>query len=124
MSEQPPCLWRPSAERLARSHVNHYLQWLAARDQHFADYQALWQWSVDHIEEFWASIWDYFDIQCSVPYQQVVSSHPMPGATWFEGARLNFAQQLFRFNTNAATAHKDAIVAESETRDLIAHFTP
>jgi len=105
MSEQPQRLWSPSAERVAHSQINQYLQWLAARDQHFTDYQALWQWSVDHIEEFWASIWAYFDIQCSVPYQQVVSSHQMPGATWFESARLNFAEQLFRFNTDAATAH-------------------
>ena len=75
MSEQPPRLWSPSTERVAHSQINHYLQWLAARDKHFSDYQALWQWSVDHIEEFWASIWEYFDIHCSVPYQQVVSSH-------------------------------------------------
>lgn len=119
MSEQPPRLWSPSPERVAHSQINHYLQWLAARGQHFTDYQNLWQWSVDHIEEFWASIWAYFDIQCSVPYQQVVSSHQMPGATWFEGARLNFAEQLFRFNIDEATAHKDAIVAESETRGRV-----
>lgn len=119
MSEQPPLLWRPSAARIERSHVNHYLQWLAARGKHFSDYQALWQWSTDDIEAFWASIWDYFEVRCSVPYRQVVSGHQMPGATWFEGARLNFAEQLFRFNTDAASATKEAIVAESETRERI-----
>lgn len=119
MSESPPLLWSPSAERIARSRVNHYLQWLASRGQHFSDYQALWQWSVDDIDAFWASIWDYFEVQCSVPYQQVVSGTQMPGATWFAGARLNFAEQLFRFNTDAATAGKEAIVAESETRARI-----
>ena len=114
MSESPPLLWSPSAERIARCRVNHYLQWLASRGHQFSDYQALWQWSVDDIDAFWASIWDYFDVQCSVPYQQVVSGFEMPGATWFAGARLNFAEQLFRFNTDPVTASKDAIVAESE----------
>ena len=116
MSDQPPLLWRPSAARIERSHVNHYLQWLASRGKSFSDYHALWQWSTDHIEEFWASIWEYFDVRCSVPYTRVVSGHQMPGAAWFEGSRLNFAEQLFRFNTDAAEADKDAIVAESETR--------
>lgn len=119
MSVPPPLLWSPSAERIARSCVNHYMQWLADRGQRFSDYQALWQWSVDDIEGFWASIWDYFDIQCSAPYQQIVSGHHMPGAQWFVGARLNFTEQLFRFNTDASNANKDAIVAESETRDRV-----
>jgi len=117
MSESPPLLWSPSAERIARSRVNDYLKWLASRGRHFDDYQALWQWSVDDLDAFWASVWDYFEVQCSVPYQQVVSGVEMPGATWFAGARLNFAEQLFRFNTDAATAGKEAIVAESETRE-------
>ena len=117
MSESPPLLWSPSAERIARSRVNDYLKWLASRGRHFDDYQALWQWSVDDLDAFWASVWDYFEVQCSVPYQQVVSEVEMPGATWFAGARLNFAEQLFRFNTDAATAGKEAIVADSETRE-------
>lgn len=119
MSDQPPLLWRPSAERIARSRVNHYLQWLASRGKHFSDYQSLWQWSTDDIDAFWASIWAYFDVQCSAPYQHVVSAHEMPGATWFEGARLNFAEQLFRFNIDASSAGKEAIVAESETRERV-----
>ena len=56
MSESPSLLWSPSVERIARSRVNHYLQWLASRGRHFNDYQALWQWSVDDIYAFWASI--------------------------------------------------------------------
>ncbi len=119
MSDQPACLWRPDTARIERSRIHHYLQWLASQGRHFSDYQALWQWSTDHIDEFWASIWAYFDIQCSAPYQRVVSGHQMPGATWFDGARLNFAEQLFRFNTDAASANKDAIVAESETRSRV-----
>ena len=118
-SDPPKVLWTPSPERIARSHLTHYLQWLEGRGHQFSDYQALWRWSTDNIEDFWASLWDYFDIRCSQPYQQVLSAHQMPGAKWFEGSRLNFAEQLFRFNTTAATQDKPAIVAESETRERV-----
>lgn len=111
-----PLVWTPGAERIAGSRMTHYMQWLSQRGLHFSDYDALWHWSTEHIEEFWASIWAYFDIHCAVPYNSVLSAHPMPFTQWFEGSRLNFAQQLFRFNTDPASADKPAIVAESETR--------
>ena len=119
MSDPPALLWTPSPARIERSRISHYIQWLASKGKHFSDYQNLWQWSTDHIEEFWASVWEYFDVQCSVPYESVVSDHQMPATRWFEGARLNFVQQLFRFNADAASTSKDAIVAESETRGRI-----
>lgn len=110
-------LWAPNAQRVADSRLSHYLAWLADKRQlHFSDYQQLWQWSVDDIEAFWSSIWEYFEILSSSPYQEVLSTRAMPGATWFSGSRLNFAEQLFRFNLSEATADKPAIIAESETR--------
>ena len=110
-------LWAPNAQRVADSRLSHYLAWLAEKRQlHFSDYQQLWQWSVDDIEAFWSSIWEYFEILSSSPYQEVLSNRAMPGATWFSGSRLNFAEQLFRFNLSESTANKPAIIAESETR--------
>ena len=110
-------LWAPNAQRVADSRLSHYLAWLAEKRQlHFSDYQQLWQWSVDDIEAFWSSIWEYFEILSSSPYQEVLSNRTMPGATWFSGSRLNFAEQLFRFNLSESTANKPAIIAESETR--------
>lgn len=116
MADQHPLLWTPSPERIARSRLHDYQQWLAERGKSFDDYNALWHWSVENIEEFWASVWDYFEIPCSVPYKRVLVERTMPGAIWFEDCRLNFAEQLFRFNTNAGTGDKPAVIAESETR--------
>ncbi len=120
MADQHPLLWTPDAARIDRSKLHQYMQWLAAeRGQHFSDYQALWQWSTDHIEDFWESIWQYFAIKSSAPYSSVLAERIMPGAKWFEGSRLNFAEQIFRFNTDAASADKPAIIAKSETRAAV-----
>ena len=116
MADPHPLLWTPSPERIARSRLTHYQEWLAKRGKHFDDYNALWHWSVENIDEFWATIWDYFDIPCSVPYTRVLAERSMPGAVWFEGCRLNFAEQLFRFNTDHSAGNKLAVIAESETR--------
>ena len=116
MADPHPLLWTPSPERIARSRLTHYQKWLATQGKHFADYNELWQWSVENIDEFWASIWEYFDLPCSVPYKQVLANRAMPGAVWFEGARLNFAEQLFRFNVDQGSGDKPAVIAESETR--------
>lgn len=120
MADQHPLLWTPDAARIERSKLHQYMQWLAAeRGQHFSDYQALWQWSTDHIEDFWESIWQYFAIKSSAPYSSVLAERIMPGAKWFEGSRLNFAEQIFRFNTDAASADKPAIIVKSETRATV-----
>ncbi len=117
MADEYPLLWTPSAERIANSRLTHYTNWLAQHNQlRFTDYQHLWDWSVDDIENFWLSIWEYFDIRSSQPFNEILSTHAMPGAQWFTGSRLNFAEQLFRFNLTDATADKPAIIAESETR--------
>ncbi len=62
------------------------------------DYSSLYLWSVKEIPEFWGTMWEFGDVQASEPYQQVVKDlDKLPGAKWFEGARLNFAQNLLRF---------------------------
>jgi acetoacetyl-CoA synthetase len=73
-------------------------------DNHFSSYAELYGWSVDHIPEFWAAMWDFADIKASKPYRSVVDNpNKMPGAKWFTGARLNFAENLLRFR-DAQTA--------------------
>jgi acetoacetyl-CoA synthetase len=120
MADDHPLLWTPSEDRIARSRLTHFMQWLATEHSlHFPDYQALWAWSIDDLERFWSLLWIYFDIKSSAPYQEILSTHAMPGAQWFTGSRLNFAEQLFRFNTDEASADKVALVAESEVRDRI-----
>lgn len=117
MVDQPALLWQPDRQRVASSRLTHFTGWLASqRQQSFDSYQDLWQWSVDDLEGFWASIWSYFDVQSSQPCEEILSSRAMPGARWFVGSRLNFAEQLFRFHTDEAGAHRPAIIAESESR--------
>ncbi|HEY2133080.1 MAG TPA: acetyl-coenzyme A synthetase N-terminal domain-containing protein, partial [Acetobacteraceae bacterium] len=85
-------LWTPSAQRVARANLTHYMAWLAERGRSFDSYMALWQWSVDDLEGFWGSLWEYFDIRASQPYDRVLGRRSMPGAEWFQGARLNYAE--------------------------------
>jgi acetoacetyl-CoA synthetase len=108
-------LWEPSAEAIERSALTRYMRWLAAeRGVEAEDYEALWRWSVDELEDFWASIWDYFEVVSSGPRPDVLSDHQMPGARWFEGAELNYAEHIFR----GKDEHEVAVVYASELRDL------
>ncbi len=99
-------LWEPSADRVERSQMTRYMRWLEVnRDLRFdGDYHALWRWSVENVEQFWQSIWDHFDVISSQPYERVLSSHEMPGARWFEGAQLNYAEHIFRNRDDSALA--------------------
>jgi acetoacetyl-CoA synthetase len=114
----PEVLWRPSPERIERAQITRYARWLAAERgvalDDPTDYAALWQWSVDDVEAFWASLWDYFQVEASAPYERVLSTHEMPGARWFPGARLSYARHIFRAKDPAAVALRHA----SELRPL------
>ena len=105
--------WTPSAQRSEQARITHYTQWLAQRSEQtrFADYASLWEWSVTDIEGFWASIWDYFDIKSPTPYTHVLDSRKMPGARWFDGAQVNYAQQVFRH----ASSDRPAILFSDES---------
>jgi acetoacetyl-CoA synthetase len=90
-------LWQPSPERIDRAAITAFARWLEeTRGLDLPDYPALWQWSVDDIEAFWAAIWEYYDVQAETPYERVLGSREMPGAQWFPGARLNYAAHVLR----------------------------
>ncbi|MDX6481592.1 MAG: acetoacetyl-CoA synthetase, partial [Gaiellaceae bacterium] len=115
MSVAPPIVWEPSPERIASATITRYREWLnATRGLELGDYHALWQWSVDELEEFWASIWEFFDVRASEPYERVLTSREMPGAEWFPGARLSYAEHVFRDRDDDALAISHA----SELRPL------
>lgn len=117
MNQPPEILWQPDRQQIEGSQLHAYMRWLSEhKGLEFADYHALWEWSVDSLEAFWESIWQYFDIQASEPYQQVLDRRVMPGARWFEGSRLNLAEQVFRFHADAP--ERPAILARSELRPL------
>ncbi|SMC22876.1 acetoacetyl-CoA synthetase [Desulfacinum hydrothermale DSM 13146] len=92
-------LWQPSEERIQNSNMYQFLQYVNERHgQSFRTYEELYQWSVTEIPTFWATFWDYSHILCSRSYDQVVDDvKKLPGARWFEGAQLNFAENLLRY---------------------------
>lgn len=112
-------LWTPSPARIAQAHITRYLAWLKAeRGLTFADYESLWQWSVTDLEAFWASIWDFCGIIAHQPYRRVLDRETMPGAKWFEGATLNYAEHSLAFGRRPEAARQPAIVFQSEIRPL------
>ena len=112
---EPPIVWTPSRERVASATITRYREWLnETRDLRLEDYADLWQWSVDELEGFWASIWEYFEVEASEPYERVLTTHEMPGAAWFPGARLSYAEHAFRRRADSEVAIRHA----SELRPL------
>ena len=105
---------------LPRPQILRYTDWLAReRGLHFdpttvEGYDQLWRWSVDELPAFWGSVWDYFDLQSPTPRQAVLGKPVMPGARWFEGAQVNYAQQVFRHADAAHAAGHPAIVFQNE----------
>jgi len=117
MVDEGELLWTPSAQFAADSNIARYMTWLNARGVAVADYEALWRWSVTDIEGFWTSIWDYFKVDSSTPYRQVLDSKSMPGAKWFEGSRVNYAEHMLRHEPRAA-AGEAVFHHATETRPL------
>jgi acetoacetyl-CoA synthetase len=88
-------LWTPSQERIAAANITAFMGWLKeTRGLEFTDYPALWQWSVTDLDAFWQAIWDYNDIVAVAQPTAVLGKRTMPGAEWFPGARLNYAQNV------------------------------
>ncbi|MAA74801.1 MAG: acetoacetate--CoA ligase [Salinisphaeraceae bacterium] len=107
MTQAGDQLWVPPKDFRQRTHVAQFMAWLKENRGHdFTDYHALWAWSAESIEDFWASIWDYFDFDklATRGYDEVLSSREMPGARWFSGARLNYARVVFAGGAGPGTA--------------------
>ena len=95
-------LWEGSKDFKKNSHLFHYQKWLAQNHKlEFNNYHDLWQWSIDHVEDFWETIWDYFKVIYHAPYKKVLSKETMPDCKWFEKATLNYTEHIFRnYNPN------------------------
>ena len=108
-------LWEPPAASFERATITRYMRWLETeRGRSFSGYDELWEWSVGELEEFWASIWDFFEVRASAPYAEVLAERTMPGAKWFSGAELNYAEHPFIGKRDTDVA----IVSASELREL------
>ncbi len=107
-------LWEPSAEKIKATNLYRFMNQVNERfGQNFTEYNTLYRWSVENIADFWSTMWDFAGIVASTPYQEVIDDlEKMPGARWFSGARLNFAENLLRYRDERV-----AIVFKGEARE-------
>jgi acetoacetyl-CoA synthetase len=103
-------LWTPSVARVNNANLTHFMTWLRGRGCHFDSYGDLWQWSVDDQGGFWGALWEYFEVRYSGPCEKVLSARAMPGADWFPGTQLNYAEHALRHEREGA----DGLVYSSE----------
>ncbi len=92
-------LWKPAEESIRQTNMFNFMNAVNAHHGlHLTQYTDLYQWSIDHISDFWSLLWDFVKIKASVPYTEVVDDPTrMPGAKWFVGSKLNFAENLLRY---------------------------
>ncbi|MEW6669694.1 MAG: acetoacetate--CoA ligase [Thermodesulfobacteriota bacterium] len=108
-------LWKPTEERIRNTNMYRFMNLVNERHKKdFTDYEALYRWSVENIPDFWAAIWDFAGIKSSRPFSRVVDDpKKLPGAKWFEGARLNFAENLLRYSDEQV-----ALIFQGEDKEL------
>lgn len=109
-------LWTPDAAFVESTTATRFNRWLAERGRRFADYEALRRWSIEDLDGFWGAIWDFFEIRSDSPYERVVDTRAMPGARWFAGSRVNYAEHMLRHEEVAPL--DVAVVHSSELRPL------
>ncbi len=113
---EPGALWEPTPQDRERANMTRFMRWVGEREgREFEEYEQLWRWSVTEIERFWAAIWEFCGVRASRPYERVLADRTMPGARWFEGAELNYAENMLRRERDADAV---AVLHCSELRPL------
>jgi acetoacetyl-CoA synthetase len=114
----PDVLWSPPADARRRSRMGRYLDWLAReRGRAFDDYDTAWRWSVGDPGAFWQSVWDHFGVRSSAPAGPALADARMPGALWFPGATLSYAEHALAMPGRAG--RDVVVVGRSQTRDAV-----
>ena len=98
VAELSPALWRPTHEQIKSTNLHQFIGVVSEKlSLPSANYDEFHQWSIDNPESFWAEVWDYTGIKASVDWDSILTdADQFPGATWFAGARFNFAENLLR----------------------------
>jgi acetoacetyl-CoA synthetase len=109
-------LWTPSEERKKQTNMTQFIAYVNEKyGKEFTSYEELYQWSIDNIPDFWKTMWDFGQIRASREYDIIVDDlNKMPGAQWFIGAKLNFAENLLRYRDD-----KVALIFKGEAQDSI-----
>ena len=106
---EPICLWVPTLEMIEHATMTRFARWLEReRDLRFVDYAEMWQWSVDDLDGFWSAIVAFFDVALEGDDTVILGSREMPGAEWFPGATLSYAEHIFRGKDDAEVAIRSA----------------
>ncbi|GAA0337765.1 acetoacetate--CoA ligase [Streptomyces blastmyceticus] len=124
-ADRPEPLWSPGEDRVARAQVTRFHAWAAEHHgapapvpgDPAASYAALHRWSVAELERFWQAVTEWCDVRFSSPYERVLADPAMPGATWFPGATLNYAEHALRTAEDPARAHEPALLHVDETHE-------
>jgi acetoacetyl-CoA synthetase len=107
-------LWTPPPDVRETTQLGRFLDHVrATRGHDFTGYDELFDWSVTDLDGFWGSLWDFFEVRAHSPYERVLGATTMPGAEWFTGATLNFAEHMVGADEDAGAT---AVVAISQTR--------
>ncbi len=111
---EPEFLYRPDGPTAERARVHDFLRWLRdERGLELRSWDDLQAWSVRELEDFWESVWRYFEVKAHARHTTVLESRDMPGARWFTGATLNYAEHCFGLSEDA---DQTAVIAYSQTR--------
>ncbi|PCC18673.1 acetoacetate--CoA ligase [Brevibacterium aurantiacum] len=114
MTAEP--IWLPDPDQTPRPQIADFIDFANKRtDQTMADYDDLWNWSVSDLDGFWGAVWDFFDVIADEPYTEVLADRSMPGATWFPGTRLNYAEHALRAGLDDTLADEPAIITIKES---------
>ncbi|HEX3454084.1 MAG TPA: acetoacetate--CoA ligase [Gaiellaceae bacterium] len=117
MAQQGDVVWAPPVDVRQTSELGRYLDWLQTeRGLDFGSYEDLHHWSVDDLEGFWSSVWEFYGVRSHTPYERVLGSRELPGAQWFPGATLNFAEHMVGHDEDL---DRLAVVARSQSRGPI-----
>ena len=114
----PTPIWTPPPDARVRSTMGRWLDWLEReRGQRFGTYDEVWAWSVDDLEGFWSSVWTFFDVRSATPVERPLAERRMPGARWFPGATLNYAEHTLRLP--GRRPEDEVLVSVSQSRPTL-----
>jgi acetoacetyl-CoA synthetase len=128
MSNTQP-LWSPSDAQIAASNLTRFMALASTRSgKSIGDYDTLWHWSITDLDGFWQAVWDFAEVRASVAPEAVIRNPTMPGAEWFVGSRLNYAENMLRRrdgHTALLEVHESGAerrISYGELADLAAKF--
>ncbi|UGY94794.1 acetoacetate--CoA ligase [Streptomyces gobiensis] len=124
-ADQPQPLWQPGPDRIEGAQLTRFQAWAARRHgapaavpgNPAASYAALHRWSVEELATFWQAVTEWFDVRFSTPYETVLADRSMPGATWFPGATLNYAEHALRAAEDPDRADAPALLYVDESQE-------